>query len=95
MPHLQNLLQQRLTSDETQIGRLCCVQEYLELSSVTDGVSQHESRWVQGVAAPLTPKLGSFSPLCSSDSLTDDYRYKIQGLAEFVVYGGYEFKRKF
>ena len=61
-------------------------QEYLEVSSTFYNSGVYESQWVHG-AAPLTPKLGSFSPLCSSDSLAEDHRYKIQGLAELIVYG--------
>ena len=50
------------------------------------GGDVYESQWVH-VAPPLKPKLGSFSPLCSSDSVTEDHRYQIQGLAELIIHG--------
>ena len=61
-------------------------QEYLDVSNTFCTAGVYESQWVHG-AALLTPKLGSFSPLCSSDSIAEDHRYKIQGLAELIIHG--------
>ncbi len=45
-----------------------------------------ESQWGEG-QQPLTPRLGSFSPLCSVESISNDTRTRIGGLAEFVIHG--------
>ena len=58
----------------------------MEVSETFPTTGILESQWGEG-QQPLTPRLGSFSPLCSVESISNDTRTRIGGLAEFVIHG--------